>query len=119
MVRTASLTTVLVATIAFHYLIPTALSHDYERLAIPATCFDKVPLLATRNDSCGVPSYVDVEQFGNNSGTIGNMYLSKGSNGGLGVEIQLYNLPRPDLVMTAWIVWDVFGDNPPGIFAVS
>ena len=85
---------------------------------IRGVCPSKNPPLATVGDSCGVPDFVNTEIFGDNMDTTGNMFVSQGRHG-LNLHIELDNLPKPDLVLTAWVIWTPFGDTEPPIFKVS
>lgn len=85
---------------------------------ISGVCPSKNPPLAKVGDSCGIPDFVDPKVFGDNMDTTGNMFISQGRQG-LNLHIELDNLPKPDLVLTAWIIWTPFGDTEPPVFKVS
>lgn len=89
----------------------------WRRILIHGVCPSKNPPKAKVGDSCGVPAFVDVAQFGDNKNTTGRMFVTP-STTGLKIDIRLFNLPRPDLVLTAWIIWVPFGQTKPPIFQV-
>lgn len=83
-------------------------------------CPGKMPPEATFGDSCGVPEWVNVTEFGDNMNTGGKLRLTPNSMGYVNIRIMLQDLPRPDLVLTAWLIWgnDLDQSKLPDIFNV-
>lgn len=80
------------------------------------------PTEATVGNSCGIPDFADVNVFGDNMDTTGVMRATPiidDDGGGLHLRISLANLPKPDLVLTAWIIWVPGGVTEPEIFEVA
>lgn len=91
---------------------------------IRGICVGKTPSLAKRGDSCGVPAFVDKSIFGANDNTNGILRIAPAAQG-VDITIVVKDLPKPDLVLTAWVVWvpppplRKPGDEPvPAIFDV-
>lgn len=86
---------------------------------IRGICANKTPpFVATRSRSCGTPPFVNTTVFGDNLSTTGFLQATPTSSG-LDIFIRLNNLPRNDLVLTAWLIWTPFGVSEPSIFKVA
>lgn len=84
---------------------------------IKGICPGRDPPLATVGNSCGVADFVNIIEFGDNMDTTGRLRVDP-IEGGLKLKINVNNLPKPDLVLTAWLVWVPFGVTDPPIFEV-
>lgn len=84
---------------------------------IDGICPKKMPQLAKVGDSCGIPPFVDSAVFGDNADTNGVMRVYP-TKQGLDLSIIVKNLPKPNLVLTAWLIWTPFGVTTPKIFEV-
>lgn len=85
---------------------------------ILGVCPGREKPLATPGNSCGVPPFVNVTEFGDNMDTIGKMRVVPTADG-LDLRIAVDNLPKPNLVLTAWLIWVPFGAVEPPVFEVS
>lgn len=81
-------------------------------------CPTKTPKLASKGDSCGVAPFVNITQFGDNADTNGRMTIRDYGESGISLDVRVYDLPRDDLVLTAWLVWLPFGTVTPKVFEV-
>lgn len=67
---------------------------------------------------CGIPEYIDPAVFGNNNNSRGTLRITP-RRSGLTLSFTIVDLPRPDLVLTAWILWsDPTNPNKPKVFKV-
>lgn len=87
-------------------------------LRLSPTCLASFPSHPFNGSSCGTPLSVDLQTFGNNDRTTGFMQLTQDYDE-LRVIIKLRNLPRPNLVLTAWILHTLPGPDLDPIFDVS
>lgn len=90
------------------------------QIVIQSSCIGAIPALPHDGTGCGVPEFLDQTKFGDNSNSRGAVRIIPTSDGGMDLTFVLEGLSRPDLVLTAWIVWAIPG-NPenPSIFNVS
>lgn len=78
-----------------------------------------MPTAPHAGSGCGIPKSVDPKIYGDNSNSRGLLGILPGKSG-LEFDIRLFNLSRPDHVMTAWIFWaNPFSTNLPPIFQVA
>lgn len=74
------------------------------------------PTVPHTGPGCGIPEYVDPEIFGDNNNSRGILSISP-RRSGLRLDIRLFNLSRPDHILTAWLVWtDPNDPNRPDVF---
>jgi len=66
---------------------------------------------------CATPDFAGPE-FGDNSKTTGMMHAKLSRTGGVKLQIIVDKLPKPNLVLTAWVVWVPGGVTVPKIFEV-
>lgn len=93
-------------------LIHSSLLVSAKSFIIRGMCPEKVPPRARAGNSCGIPDFVDPSIFGDNADTTGTLRALSRSRG-LDLTITLTKLPKPDLVLTAWIIWTPFGETDP------
>lgn len=98
-------------------LLPLALAQPHT-IVLPGVCFNFDPVLPTDGPGCGIPAFVNATEFGDNSRTNATLVLKLGRNRAV-LDFTLDNLPKPDLVLTAWLVW-LGGPGPtPDVFTFA
>lgn len=82
-------------------------------------CALPVPVVPHDGPGCGIPSFVNATEFGDNANSVGILRVIPQQRG-LTMDLQVMNLSRPDLVITAWVLW-VDENNPdnPDVFQVA
>lgn len=94
-----------------------AVSHARRVATIQNNC-DNILSVPHTGPGCGIPDYVDPETFGDNNNTRGTLRITP-RRSGLTLSIKLVDLPKPDLVLTAWLAWaDPNDPKKPSIFKV-
>lgn len=84
-----------------------------------STCISPIPVTPHNGSGCGIPANVDASIFGDNANSVGRAAITA-KRTGLDVLITFRNLPRPDLVLTAWVIWHLPGDpTVPAVFKVA
>lgn len=89
-------------------------------LEIRHTCPVSEPVIpeSSGGTGCGIPDYVNSTDFGLNKDTLGILSMNPRAKG-LDLRMTIKNMPRPNLVVTAWILWALPGPNTPKIFKVG
>ena len=79
-----------------------------------STCIDSAPAVPARRTGCGVLPFMDQKVFGNNADSRG-VAVATPTKHGMRFTLRLKRLSRPNLVLTAWLVYALPGNprNPP------
>ena len=88
-----------------------------KQVEFTGSCVSPIPPTEFVGTGCGIPAYVDPKEFGDNAYSSGTLKVSQRGRK-MRFSINLRNLSRSDLVMTAWILWTIPPDSPD-IFSVS
>lgn len=68
---------------------------------------------------CGVPDFVDPKIYGDNNLSQGTLRIQQ-LKSGLQFDFRLFNLSRPNHVITAWLLWkDPLSTDRGGVFQVA
>lgn len=82
-------------------------------------CANPLPVLPHDGPGCGVSAEVNITEFGDNNDAVGTLRIIPQSRG-LTMDVRVRDLSRPDLVITAWVLWiDDSNPNNPEIFRVA
>lgn len=82
-------------------------------------CANPLPVLPHDGPGCGVSAEVNTTEFGDNNDAVGTLRIIPQSRG-LTMDVRVSNLSRPDLVITAWVLWiDDRSTNNPEIFRIA
>lgn len=110
---------ILIAYFLFTFTLPfiVSTSEHFIEETVPASCIGAIPPVQYRGKGCGVPAYVNSTEFGDNLGSSGKLTIKQRGNS-IRFSIFLKGLSRPNLVITAWVLWTVRGIKNPDIFDV-
>lgn len=92
---------------------------DATRRSVRNICLSPLPVQPHNGTGCGIPVNMDAKEFGDNSNSIGKAIITPRRRG-LDISIIFKNLSKPNLVLTAWIIWHLPGDpTVPKVFKIA